>query len=325
MKLKSFNNFLIEDVKSEEKIENKIEDTEDKKLPFEPNEEDNEELEVEEKETSEISDYNKFNNSQNLPTECCKIVIINGCSSDSDLEKMTSKLIEKYNCEEIFLYHLNIQSHKKQEPKDGMMQVYKALECADAIIFACETTKGKLSDIMETAITRIKNHYSKGELKNKVFGCLVLGNEEKVKSDLVLLALNDLHMIVCSDCLCFYGKSSENTDKMMKSIQSLSIATSMLRNPEETLSSDEIKTFDEFDEKEELEEPEEKSFGNSFVDDMKSEMEDNEDLEDEDNETEEEEERLIDNENGTITQIHKGEKITENIDILSFDDFFKNK
>jgi hypothetical protein len=56
---------------------------------------------------------------------------------------------------------------------------------------------------------------------------------------------------------------------------------------------------------------------------------DNDESEEEDDETEEEEERLIDNENGTITQIHKGEKVTENksdnddLNIIPFDKFFK--
>ena len=50
------------------------------------------------------------------------------------------------------------------------------------------------------------------------------------------------------------------------------------------------------------------------------------DDEEEKEETEEEEDKVIDNEDGTITQINKGEKTTESVlvdDIIPFDKFTK--
>ena len=38
---------------------------------------------------------------------------------------------------------------------------------------------------------------------------------------------------------------------------------------------------------------------------------------------EEEEEQIFDNEDGSITQIHKGKKVVESIKILNFEDYFK--
>ena len=40
-------------------------------------------------------------------------------------------------------------------------------------------------------------------------------------------------------------------------------------------------------------------------------------------ESEEEEEQIFDNEDGSITQIHKGKKVVESIKILNFEDYFK--
>jgi hypothetical protein len=141
--------------------------------------------------------------------------------------------------------------------------------------------------------------------------------------------------------------------KLVDSIKTLSDATCIINSgcydedkEDETIS--DIKPFDEYIDEEQLEEPTE----NSFEDEIEDELEDENELEDdseniytafgdgsdvdieteedeseedesEEDESEEEEEQIFDNEDGSITQIHKGKKVVESVKILNFEDFFK--
>jgi multimeric flavodoxin WrbA len=380
MNIKKFTDFsLNENENKEEKIEDKIEDIKDahndvtapseEVIPIESDldevgDDSTEEVESTDSELADYTDYTAFdapkdvakNESLDIPSTGCKIVIINGSEPDSEIDKKTEEFKTKCggDCKEIHLYQLNIQSPKKQEPKDGMAQVYEAIEGADAIIFACQVNKGKLSESLETAIARIKGFYKKEELKNKIFGAIVVGNEEKVKNDLILTALNDLHMVVCADCLCFANdKSSSNLTKMIDSITTLANATALIKKtddiapvaPISTPSEDDIKSYGEFADVEQTEDPEENGLpmeepilnedpieasaeeeNDDYVEGLKD-MSDFAIGDEPEEVAGEEEERLIDNQDGTITQIHNGEKVTESIEteqeILTFDKFFK--
>jgi len=364
MSIKKFKEFSLKENKEEEietteipfdKDDEHLDDTvKDKIIEEEPTSDDehlddehlDDEDDIDEVETeTEFPDYDTFSKKEEFieaPKSSeggCKIVIINGCEPDSEIDKKTEEFKSKCGCEckEIYLYQLNIQGVKKQEPKDGMTQVYEAIEQADAIILACQVNKNKLSESLETAISRIKNFYKKEELKNKIFGAIVIGNEEKIKNDLILTALNDFHMVISSDCLCFSNDKSD-MKKMISSITTLAYATSL------------INKSGEITDKEQLEDPEENSFeDDDYIDSLKDDSDisiDDEELNDEhlddehlddehldgeiteeettdDKSTEEEEERLIDNQDGTITQIHKGVKTTESFEILPFDKFIK--
>lgn len=328
---------------TEEAIEDNIENKEDVSepsedgLPFSSDlsdigEEANDEEEFNDSNLADFSNFNSKKNESITPIEKtggCNIVIINGCEPDSEIDKKTAEFKTKCagECKEIYLYQLNIQTAKKQEPKDGMMQVYEALEFADAIVFACQIVKGKLSESLEIAISRIKNFYKKEELKNKVFGAIIIGNDEKIKNDLILTALNDFHMVVSGDTLSFSNdKGAVNLTKMIDSITKLASATALIDDEVESKDDSDIESFDKFTKSEEKEEKNEED--DDYVNKLKGmtdlSLEDEEEKEEEKEEkeeTSEEEERLIDNENGTITQIHKGEKVTENV-ILPFDKFF---
>lgn len=397
MSVKKFTEFSLKENK-EDNMKDKIEDMKkshsevnsiENEIPFDSDleevegEDDIEDVDKEDDTTdSFLSDYSDFsdfgkekdiknknviNNESNISSGT-KIVIINGCEPDSEIDKKTEEFKSKCgaDCKEIFLYQLNIQSPKKHEPKDGMQQIYNELENAHAVVFACTSNKSKLSDNMETAIARIKNFYKKEELKNKIFGAIIIGNEDRVKNDLILTALNDFHMVVCADCLCFCNdKSTSNLSKMMDSITTLSNATALIKSKidgniidneggDDDINinniEDEIKPFDEFIDTEQTEDPKEvglpddmnmekesESESDDYVDSLKNDFDLSVDADDETEEDKleddaiEDEERLIDNQDGTITQIHKGEKVTENkkiaedFNIIPFDKFIKNK
>ncbi len=365
MNIKKFTDYSLKENK-EEDIENKMEDIQDAQeevsetsedgIPHESDlneigEESNDETESTDSKLSDdtIIDDVPFTEpvakneslETSVNTNGCKIVIINGCEPDSEIDKKTEEFKSKSGseCKEIYLYQLNIQTAKKQEPKDGMMQVYDAIENADAIILACQVNKGKLSESLEIAISRIKNYYKKEELKNKIFGAIIIGNDEKVKNDLILTALNDFHMVICADSLCFSNdKGATNLTKMIDSITTLASATALINKeevdlPDETTDNEEIKSYDEFSDKDQIEDPTENGLEDAEIEDeYMSDLKDSSDISidgSDSEETSEEEERLIDNEDGTITQIHKGEKVTENKDImddftiLPFDKFIK--
>ena len=313
-----FSDEKLEDEKLEDEsdLENAEDDLEDSESDLIDAENDIDEVdddleESDELETPEYTDFDSYDKKMDDINSECKIVIINGCEPDSEIDKKTAEFKDKCGCEckEIYLYQLNIQAPKKQEPKDGMVQVYEALESASAIIFACQVSKNKINDSLEMAISRIKNYFKKEELKNKIFGAIIIGNEEKIKNDLILTALNDLHMVVCNDTL-FFGDKGSNLTKMIDSISTLANAMSSIKKDgkieaEEDMEDSDIDDTDEDEYVDSL-----KHMSNLGVDNNEEDME-------------EEEDRVIDNEDGTITQIHKGEEITEKIDtILPFDKFF---
>lgn len=334
MKVKQYKEKLNK--KLNENISDEINNDESSSLPDETQEITND----------SVSDITPIENS--APKTSGNILIINGCEHDSPVYKKTEEFKKKMGCEckEIHLYQLNIQTPKKQEPKDGMMQVYDEIEKADAIIIACQAVKGKLSDILENTLDRIKNYYKKGELKNKVFGSIIIGNEDKIKTDLVLTALNDLGMVVCADCLFFSNdKSSSNISSLVDSISSLANATASIRNSvqstdniiedDKLVPSNNIKGFgdyidtkdEESDEDELFDDEESNEDEDEFLNDLKknSNLNDTNEIESDETPVEEEEDKLIDNQDGTITQITKGEKIKESLsfDIIPFDVFFK--
>jgi multimeric flavodoxin WrbA len=373
MDIKKFSNFSLKENKEQEEIENKEDNMSDVSEHSEdgiPSETDldnigeDEDEDEDEDQTSEVDNYSgdilpKNESMEATPTQ---FVIINGCEADSEIDKKTEEFKNKIGvdkCKEIFLYQLNIQTPKKQETKDGMMQVYSALENASAVIFACHVNKNKLSDSMENAIARIKNFYKKDELKNKVFGAIILGtSDEKIKNNLILSALNDFKMIVSGDCFFFANdKIKPNMAKLVDCIKTLSDATCIINSgcydedkEDDTIS--DIKPFGEYIDEEQLEEPTENSFEDEIENELEDELEDesenemgdedeseNEDdseniytpfgdgsdvdIESEEDESEEEEEQIFDNEDGSITQIHKGKKVVESIKILNFEDYFK--
>src|SRR6478735_8127576 len=106
--------------------------------------------EINNDESSSLSDETQVNSDEpvsdiapietSIPKTTGNILIINGCEHDSPVYKKTEEFKKKMGCEckEIHLYQLNLQTPKKQEPKDGMMQVYDEIEKADAIIIACQ-------------------------------------------------------------------------------------------------------------------------------------------------------------------------------------------
>lgn len=306
-------------------------------------------------------------NSDSIGNSPISILVINGCEHGSDVEKkieeFQNKIADCCSIIEIPLYQLNIQNTKK-DVKDGMVQIYNALEKANALIIACEVNKGKMSDQLETAISRIKNYYTKNELKNKIFGSIILGNDEKVKNDMVLTAINDLSMIVSADCFFSAGKDSNSNIKTfsetIKSLSNLMIPVSDIENEgtdietdieisdsgleeieneneteiENELNNDadvdvdtdiDIKNFDEFTENSDSESDSDSDSEDKDIE-FKSFDEFNETENDEDAETEtieEDEERLIDNQDGTITQITKNDTIKEST-ILSFEQFISS-
>ena len=291
-----FSDEKLEDEKLEDEsdLENAEDDLEDSESDLIDAENDIDEVdddleESDELETPEYTDFDSYDKKMDDINSECKIVIINGCEPDSEIDKKTAEFKDKCGCEckEIYLYQLNIQAPKKQEPKDGMVQVYEALESASAIIFACQVSKNKINDSLEMAISRIKNYFKKEELKNKIFGAIIIGNEEKIKND-----------------------KGSNLTKMIDSISTLANAMSSIKKDgkieaEEDMEDSDIDDTDEDEYVDSL-----KHMSNLGVDNNEEDME-------------EEEDRVIDNEDGTITQIHKGEEITEKIDtILPFDKFF---
>lgn len=254
-------------------------------------------------------------------TQTSKILIINGCEPDSSLDKKTNDLKENLGseCEEIHLYQLNIQPPKKQESKDGMYMVYKHVEEASAIIFACELIKGRMSDVMETAISRLKAHYTKKELANKIFGAIIIGSEDKIKNTLVLTALNDFGMIVAGDCLSFSdNKSAFNVKKMSSCLTNLCASTQNLRTEEET----DIKSFDKFEAPIDNE-SETESSDEDFMDSMKSDFTPFEEEEECVSDSDEKDNDVNDETSVDSEEDKKEDDITESFKVIPFDEFIK--
>ena len=248
----------------------------------------------------------------------CKIVIINGCEPESTTDTKTDELKEKLDCDcdEIYLYQLNIQSVKKTEPRDGMEMIYSKIEEADAVIFACESKKGALSEELKNVIDRLKAHYVESELRNKVFGTIIIGKEDnKIKDDMILCAINDLGMIVGGDCVYVGTGESADLTTMALCIANLCDATISIRgsvSATDNVDNDnveaEIDNYGEFVDREQSEDPTDLALGDdlpeegteendSFVDALKGNLEDafggddeddSEEKEDEDDEDEDE-------------------------------------
>jgi multimeric flavodoxin WrbA len=230
----------------------------------------------------------------------CKIVIINGCEPETEVDAKTTELKEKLNCdcEVIYLYQLNIQSPKKQEPRDGMEMIYGKIEEADAVIFACTSKKGSLTEELKNVIERLKAHYTESELRNKVFGTIIIGKEDdKLKDELILTAINDLGMVVGGDCVYVGTGESADLTTMALCVFNLCNATIGIRgsvNVENDNVQAEIDTYGEFVDREQSEDPTDLSLPNdlpeegteendAFVDELKGNIDDafNSEIEDE--------------------------------------------
>ena len=282
----------------------------------------------------------------------CKIVIINGCEPETPVDAKTDELKEKLacDCEEIYLYQLNIQSPKKVEPRDGMEMIYSKIEEADAVIFACETKKGSLSEELKNVVDRLKAHYTESELRNKVFGAIIVGKEDdKLKNELVLCAINDLGMIVGGDCVYVGTGESADLTTMALCVTNLCNATIGIRGsvaeniPNENVDS-EIDTYGSFVDREQSEDPTDLGLPNDlpeegteenddFVEDLKGNLsgifnsddddddededeDEEDDNEDDDNEIEEEELDAVGKEDSDVNNDGKVDKQ---------DDYIKNK
>jgi NAD(P)H-dependent FMN reductase len=118
--------------------------------------------------------------------------------------KLKSKLGE--DCKEVQLFQLNIQpASEGEEPMDGMVQVYDAVKDADAIVVCSDLKKGQISSVLQATLERLSNHFKTKELRNKVFGTVITGQEDayqSVKSTLLNFA-NNMGMIVGGDCNVF--------------------------------------------------------------------------------------------------------------------------
>ncbi len=151
----------------------------------------------------------------------CKVVFLSGVVSTIGKENVNSiisaKLKDKLcsdNCKDVQLFQLNIQpASEGDEPMDGMVQVYDAVKEADAIIVCSDLKKGQISSVLQTTLERLSNHFKNKELRNKVFGSVITGEEDahqSVKSSLLNFA-NNMAMIVGGDCNVFCPISEGET------------------------------------------------------------------------------------------------------------------
>jgi len=247
-----------------------------------------------EKVDEDEEDVNLYDINKNDDLQNCNFFIVNGCDENEKIDTIIDNIKQnlKSDCTEIHLYQLNIKdSNSEKEPKDGMDFIYKELDNCDGLIFVCDSN----IDNMKILMKRLKNHYIKGELKNKVFG-IVSDNEDVV--DIVMFGIN-LGMIICGDCIC---DTSDNTNtnaiNSATSMLNLCNSTKNLRCCDNT-DNNGIMDYDSY----------EKSDKDSYkyYDDVNMNNDNEEEMLDS---TTEEEERLIDNLDGTITHIHNGKKDT---------------
>lgn len=217
----------------------------------------------------------------------CKVVFLSGVVSTIGKEnanaiistKLKDKLCSDGECKEVQLFQLNIQpASEGDEPMDGMVQVYDVVKDADAIIVCSDLKKGQISSVLQTTLERLSNHFKSKELRNKVFGSVITGDEDShqsIKSSLLNFA-NNMGMIVGGDCNVFCcisegetlgdcGHDFEaDTTCSATCIKELCYATSSIRSTVETATvvpSIDIKptaistilNFDNFENKEETE------------------------------------------------------------------------
>lgn len=178
------------------------------------------------------------------------LVIINGCKADA--KKMKEKVEAFKNslgcdCEEILLYQLNIEASGNGEIADGMEMIYPKLDNSCGFIIVYD--KKKYDDKMSAVISRLRTHYKEGELSNKVFGAIT-EEDDKIKTDLILLAAKDLGMTVSNACFCSC-KEGEDLNNVASCIKKLCEFSATL-TPAPI--SNEIKDFNQFTGDETIEE-----------------------------------------------------------------------
>lgn len=135
-------------------------------------------------------------------------------------------------CEVIKLFQLNIQPVAVEEPEDGMQLIYDQIADADVIVLASPISGGAVSSLANNAIDRIGNHYGPNGLKNKIFGSILVGEDDsfhQVKASLASKAIN-LGMIVAPEGNIHVG-GAEGADfaGFAASIASLRDATDGIR------------------------------------------------------------------------------------------------
>lgn len=250
--LKNFSTFLkenwsdkveefVDDITNEEEID-ETDDVSDEESIEEPKIENEEEAEAESEEIS-AQEPMVTHEAPACGDNSCKVVFLSGVVGTVGKEnantQITTVLKEKLcgdNCKEVQLFQLNIQpASEGEEPMDGMVQVYEAIEEADAIIVCSDLKKGQISSVLQTTLERLSNHYKSKELRNKIFGSVINGQEDahqNVKSALLNFA-NNMGMIVGGDCNVFCGEElgdiETETSNASVCIKELCCATASIR------------------------------------------------------------------------------------------------
>jgi hypothetical protein len=250
----------------------------------------------------------------------CKVIILNGCEPESEISKKLEIFKKNYEGEikEIFLYQLNI---KPVEQRDGMDVLYAELEDTHAILVACET---EISKTMEATISRLKSHYVNGELENKIFGAILIG-EDLIEKELVSTAF-EMGMITSANCFSTISDTSafETAELEIKNVaDSIYHLSSMVSDSTETNHGlEQAGLTDEIGDNIQEEDPMETGLGDSEQETFDTdENTEEEEIEDGENEDEDESE-----ENGENTE-EKDEFKFESykIKLKSFEQFNKKK
>ena len=166
-------------------------------------------------------------------------------------------MTEGSESEIIKLYQLNIQPVSEVEISDGMELVYEKIQDADVIIVASSIKENNVNSLINLVMDRLSQHYQSLELKNKIFGCILSGDEgayQSVKSILINKA-NNIGMLIPPASSLLIGGEGTDYQKFVDSINSIKNATEELRQEvseptefEETgdVGEDGIVSFDEF-------------------------------------------------------------------------------
>lgn len=146
---------------------------------------------------------------------CGNILILNGCTESDSVEKFKQALT--CDADEVKLYQLNIQAPSRNEIKDGMEMISSKIEQASAIVIACDVDKKKLPSNISNVLKRLSSMYE--TLEDKVFGTLITGATEDIKTELKMFAL-DMGMIISGGCLKLTDEDS--VEKVATCISKLS-------------------------------------------------------------------------------------------------------
>jgi hypothetical protein len=225
-----------------------------------------------------------------------KVLFIHGASeNEEETLEVAEALKEKFsNCEikDIHLYELNIQP--EEAIKDGMSQIYQALEQSDVIVLTMDADK---SDSLQAVLKRIINKYVENKgLQYKSFCSIVMGGDIDTKDELLSLAYC-LGMIVMPQSIIIDSNSLPDDMTLPSTILSNlknNIVTTDNDTEEDIIDSNTGEqvvdtTTDESDPNETLEEGEDENTDDSNKDDDTDES----DTDDDSNDTEEENEETV--------------------------------